>query len=106
LVTANYRALLAYNNATAYALSVGLLAERIAGRGTVTAAWPADDRPLSRSEKEELQRLLVQHGFDPGPIDGQLGPQTRSGIRAFQKKAGIPADGYGDPALLDRLRKP
>ncbi len=105
LVTANYRAILAYNNAVAYALSVGLLAERLQGGGRVAAPWPADDRPLSRGEKEELQRLLTTLGFDPGPHDGQVGPQTRTAIRSFQKKTGVPADGHADPALLEQLRR-
>ncbi len=105
LVTANYRTILAYNNAVAYALSVGLLAERLDGGGRVIASWPADDRPLSRGEKEELQRLLGSRGFDPGPIDGQVGPQTRLAIRSFQKKANMPADGHANPALLDLLRR-
>lgn len=105
LVTQNYRAILRYNNAAAYALTVGLLAERLAGRGRLAARWPAGDRPLSRSEKAELQRKLMTLGFDPGPVDGKVGPDTRKAIRAFQKRAGKPADGYASQALLEAVRK-
>lgn len=104
LVTANYRALLRYNNAAAYALTVGILAERIAGRGAVARPWPNDDRLLDRDEKEELQRLLAGLGFDPGPVDGKVGPSTRAAIRAFQQKVGQPADGYANYALLQLIR--
>lgn len=104
LVTANYRALLRYNNAAAYALTVGILAERIAGRGGVVRPWPNGDRLLNREEKEELQRLLAGLGFDPGPVDGKVGPSTRTAIRAFQQKAGKPADGYANYALLQFIR--
>jgi len=105
LVSENYRALLDYNNALAYALSLGLFAERLRGGGRVVKAWPVGDRQLGRAEKEELQRLLAERGFDPGKIDGQLGPNSRAAIRAFQKKAGLPADGYAEYGLLELVRK-
>lgn len=105
LVSENYRALLDYNNAMAYALSLGLFAERLRGGGRVTRPWPTADRQLGRTEKEELQRLLAERGFDPGKIDGQLGPNSRTAIRAFQKKAGLPADGYAEYGLLELIRK-
>jgi lytic murein transglycosylase len=105
LVSENYRALLDYNNAMAYALSLGLFAERLRGGGRIGRAWPTSDRQLGRSEKEELQRLLAERGFDPGKIDGQLGPNSRAAIRAFQKKAGLPADGYAEHGLLELIRK-
>jgi len=104
LVTANYRAILRYNNASAYALTVGLLAERLVGRGKLAAAWPANDRLLRRAEKTELQQKLIKLGYDPGPVDGKVGPSTRKAIRAFQKKAGKPADGYANYALLEAVR--
>lgn len=104
LVSANFRAILDYNNAASYALAVGLFAERLRGGGRITKAWPVGDRMLSRSEKEELQRLLAERGFDPGKIDGQIGPGSRAAIRGFQKKAGLPPDGYPDSALLQQVR--
>lgn len=105
LVSENYRALLDYNNAMAYALSLGLFAERLRGGGRIAKPWPTGDRQLGRTEKEELQRLLAERGFDPGKIDGQLGPNSRAAIRAFQKKAGLPPDGYAEHGLLDLIRK-
>ena len=105
LVTQNYRAILRYNNAAAYALTVGLLAERLEGQGRLVARWPAADRLLSRSEKTELQRRLMALGYDPGPVDGKVGPETRRAIRAFQKGAGKPADGYANHDLLKAVRE-
>lgn len=104
LVSPNFKAILDYNNAASYALSVGLFAERLRGGGRVGRPWPTGDRMLSRTEKEELQRLLAERGFDPGKIDGQIGPGSRAAIRGFQKKAGLPADGYADGTLLERVR--
>ncbi len=40
LVTPNFRVIKRYNNATSYALGVGLLGDRIAGWGPLRASWP------------------------------------------------------------------
>jgi membrane-bound lytic murein transglycosylase B len=103
LVGANFRVLLRYNNATSYALAVGLLAQQLAGGPGVQAPWPRDLQPLARSEILALQTALNRRGFDSGKPDGLLGPATRAGIRAFQRSTGLPADGYPTPELLQRV---
>jgi peptidoglycan hydrolase-like protein with peptidoglycan-binding domain len=45
-----------------------------------------------------LQRALLEYGgsaseTDPGPIDGDFGPQTEAAVRAYQVRHGITADG-------------
>jgi len=102
----NFRAILRYNNSTNYALAVGLLAQRIAGGPGVQAAWPRDVLPLSRTQVRELQEGLNAGGFDAGTADGVMGPATRSAVRRFQQRLGLPADGYPTLELLDRLRAP
>jgi len=51
-----------------------------------------------------IQNLLKILGYNPGHIDGQIGPRTRSAIREFQKDYGIPADGDPTEELYGRLR--
>ena len=104
LVLGNYRAILRYNNSTSYALTVALMADRLRGGGRVAAPWPLQNTPLSRTDKEEMQRLLIAEGFDVGEVDGKVGPMTRSAIRMFQKKIKQPADGFASLALLKVLR--
>ena len=104
LVMNNFRSILRYNNSTSYALAIGLLAERLQGRGQIVASWPTDDDPLSRSERIELQEQLQSHGFEPGSIDGIIGANTRQAIRQLQITLGWPADGYPDRQLLKALR--
>lgn len=41
----------------------------------------------------ELQRLLLAHGFNPGPIDGIFGNQTQAAVMAFQRSRGLVVDG-------------
>ncbi|MBM3248040.1 MAG: peptidoglycan-binding protein [Candidatus Omnitrophica bacterium] len=38
---------------------------------------------------EEMQRILKDAHFDPGPADGVMGSQTRIAIREFQKEKGL-----------------
>lgn len=106
LVGRNFRAVLRYNNATSYALGVCLLAQRIAGGAPVQAAWPRDQRALSRSEVKALQAALNQKGFATGQPDGLLGPATRGALRDWQRSVGLPADGFATAELLARLQAP
>lgn len=105
LVGPNYRAILRYNNATSYALAVGTLAERIAGREGIRSAWPRDEQPLSRSQVRELQQALNAQGFDVGTPDGIMGPNTRRGLRAYQQSIGVIPDGFATLSLLERLQR-
>jgi len=106
LVLKNFRAILRYNNSTAYALAIGVLSDRLRGDPGIQAAWPRDDRQLGRSERIELQQLLASNGFEPGTADGIIGANTRQAVRAFQLQLGWPADGYPTQDLLVRLRTP
>ncbi|NKN32767.1 hypothetical protein HF203_05985 [Marichromatium bheemlicum] len=65
-----------------------------------------DAPELSNALVRRVQRWLVAHGFDPGPIDGLIGPRTRAAIRAFERAQGQPARGAIDFVLLERLSTP
>ncbi len=99
----NHQALRAYNNSTAYALAVGLLADALAGRPGVTRPWPKDP-PLSLRDRIDAQRALTVLGFQTGLIDGVIGLATRRAAKAWQKARGLPADGYLTLDLIERLR--
>ena len=105
LVLDNFRAILKYNNSTAYALAVGLLGDRLQGKSGVIAAWPVDLQPLSRSQRIDLQLALGEQGFNPGPADGIIGANTRKAVRAYQQSQGWPADGYPTLELLQQLQQ-
>ena len=90
LMLANFRAIMKYNPAEAYALAIGHLADRLRGGEPFAQAWPRYERVLSRGERLELQQLLARHGYDVGEPDGHLGAKTRAAIRDFQRN-GCPA---------------
>ncbi|WP_271410584.1 lytic murein transglycosylase [Pseudomonas sp. Q1-7] len=105
LVLDNFRAILKYNNSSSYALAVSVLGQRFDGGGQIAGSWPRDERPLSRSERVELQESLAAAGYDPGSPDGIIGANTRKAIRGYQQRLGWPADGHPNQDLLERLRK-
>ena len=104
LLLDNFRSILKYNNSTSYALAIGLLADNLLRSTEIKGQWPRGERQLGRSERVELQELLAQAGFDPGPADGIIGANTRKAVRAFQQTLGQPADGYPSHQLLLQLR--
>ena len=106
LTLQNFRVIMKYNPAEAYALAIGHLADRLAGGGPLVQSWPRDERVLSMEERYELQQLLARHGFDIGTPDGLLGPRTRLAIRNFQAATGQIPDGFASSRVLDRLRQP
>ncbi len=105
LLTKNFRVLLRYNTAPAYALAVGHLSQRFSGAAPFTRDWPNADRPLLPDEIAELQRRLRRAGYDTGDVDGVLGRQTIAAVRDYQKDRGLAADGYATPGLLHVLAR-
>lgn len=43
-----------------------------------------------------VQQSLLDHGVDPGPVDGLIGNKTRQAIRDFQEKEGLHVSGRLD----------
>lgn len=104
LMLQNFRVIMKYNPAEAYALAIGHFADRLRGGQPFVQPWPRQERVLSRAERLELQQLLAQRGFYKGTPDGQFGGLTREALRGFQASIGAPADGFATSEVLDRLR--
>lgn len=80
------------------ALGGTLAGPALAEPASQAAAVPAEEAGIADSPDLEetpsyvnlvadAQRLLNLRGFDPGPIDGQLGLRTLRAIRAYQAQA-------------------
>jgi peptidoglycan hydrolase-like protein with peptidoglycan-binding domain len=61
---------------------------------------------LPFAELRELQQLLVRAGFNVGKVDGVMGQQSRTAVKAMQIKYGLPADSWPTAELLARMRGP
>src|SRR4029079_11352766 len=88
LMLHNFRVIMKYNPAEAYALAIGYLADRLRGGEPFVQAWPRHERVLTRAERYELQQRLAQQGYDVGEPDGRLGAKTRIALRRFQAAVG------------------
>ena len=60
----------------------------------------------ARLDVSKVQRLLAERGFDPGPVDGRMGPRTSEAIRAFQRREGLAVDGRFSTSLSRALEAP
>jgi len=104
LMLQNFRVIMKYNPAEAYALAIGHFADRLRGGQPFVQPWPRQERDLSKAERLELQQLLAQRGFYKGMPDGQFGGETRQALRNFQASIGAPADGFATSGMLQQLR--
>lgn len=50
-----------------------------------------------------LQQALTAAGFNPGKIDGVMGPRTREAVKAFQQANGLKVDGIAGPRTMAAL---
>jgi membrane-bound lytic murein transglycosylase B len=103
LVYRNFEVLLRWNRSHHFALAAGHLADRIAGGGALRASMADAEGALSSEELAALQGALARLGYEPGPIDGLLGPATRAALRRFQADNDMIADGYPDAATRGRV---
>jgi putative chitinase len=49
------------------------------------------------SDVQQLQKALLEHGFNPGDIDSSYGQGTVAAVMAFQQSKGLLADGIAGP---------
>lgn len=105
LMTRNFFVIKRYNNSDFYALTVGILADRLAGREGLIQPWARPANSLTIEEKFELQQRLTEKGYYDSEIDGILGRGSRQAIRAFQTDAELTVDGQPTKDLLEALRE-
>lgn len=61
----------------------------------------AEFRPTTK----DIQTALKNAGFDPGSLDGKIGPRTRQAIKDYQKSKGLVPDGVVGPKTWNLLGK-
>lgn len=96
LLYPNFNVIMTWNLSKSYALSVGILANKLVGAKGLTfaSAEKKTNSPYSVAEMKTLQSQLNALGFDTGKPDGIWGPKSRKAIRLFQLQHQLIADGY------------
>jgi peptidoglycan hydrolase-like protein with peptidoglycan-binding domain len=62
--------------------------------------------PIDFSDRKLISRVQIQLktlGFDPGSVDGDLGPQTEAALQAYQHAHRLPETGRLDEVTLRSL---
>jgi hypothetical protein len=67
-------------------------------------ACPAAPVAMDAAAIRDVQTLLMELGYPPGPIDGMTGPLTRKAIDDYLRARGLPGNDEPSPALLAHLR--
>ena len=98
----NFDVMLLWNKSTVYTSSAAYLATRFAGAGKVRAG-NARVQALATWQIKQLQSKLRARGLRVTKIDGIIGEETRAAVRILQQQLRLPADGYPDLALFQRI---
>ncbi len=92
---------------TSAALSVAGAASAAGTHGASTSMSSPQAYSSSQQGQDqnvrEVQQMLSQQGFDPGPADGIMGPHTQKALRAFQQAHNLQASGSIDDQTLSAL---
>jgi hypothetical protein len=67
------------------------------------ALWPVAVTAHGDWRVAQVQELLNGAGFNPGPIDGILGPRTKGALSRYQASQGLPVTGALDEATRQAL---
>ncbi len=65
--------------------------------------WPLSDADNPANVVRAVQHTLTLFGYDPGPIDGAMGPKTSAAIAEMQSNLGMDVTGVIDADLLNVL---
>jgi peptidoglycan hydrolase-like protein with peptidoglycan-binding domain len=75
--------------------------------GATNAAPRAKPNPAASSDStiKQVQQILADLGYAPGPIDGTLGDETERAVSAFQRDRKIAQNGRITPELLREIKR-
>lgn len=104
LVFENYKVIRRYNMSDLYAVFVGHLADRIAGRGDFVHAFGGTGAQKTKVI-EEIQARLGKAGYDVEKVDGKVGSNTRKVIGLYQRASGIKVDCWPSDEVLAHIRR-
>jgi len=105
LLYPNFNVIMTWNLSKSYALSVGVLANKLMGAKGIQFFQnkKIKDKPYSVTEMKALQSQLNLLGFETGEPDGIWGPKSRHAIRAFQLQHQLIADGFPNKEVFTTI---
>jgi Putative peptidoglycan binding domain len=61
------------------------------------------EQHIYQDQVRQVQQRLKAAGYNPGPVDGYLGPQTEEALRNYQKAHGLSETGQLDEQTREQL---
>lgn len=106
LLYPNFNVIMTWNLSKSYALSVGILANKLVGAKGMEFSpnEQSNVKPYSVVQMKNLQSQLNLLGFDTGKPDGIWGPKSRQAIRSFQLHHQLIADGYPNKEVFETMK--
>ena len=98
LMMQNFRVIMKYNPAEAYALAIGHFADRLRGGQPFVQPWPRQERELTRAERLELQQLLAQRGFYAARRTASSAARRGRRCATSRPRSGLPPTDSPPPA--------
>jgi peptidoglycan hydrolase-like protein with peptidoglycan-binding domain len=95
-----YRCRSLYLIAGVLSLALCLLAPLSHGASSASDSTPSTFKQLVM----DIQHMLTELGYRPGPVDGAYGSSTRQAIRRYQSNTGLVVDGHPSESLRQHLR--
>jgi putative chitinase len=77
---------------------------RASGEQPVPLQFGMADMGKYKDRIKTLQQALLDHGFNPGKVDGIFGLGTQAAVMAFQRSEGLLADGIAGVRTLAALQ--
>ena len=96
------------NRVVCFRLAFSFLMSGMLGLSTMPLAFavnPGEEKPavLHHPDIKKVQESLHDKGYYTGKVDGLMGPQTRAGIRQYQKAENLPVTGHLDAETAGKL---
>ncbi|WP_404379256.1 peptidoglycan-binding protein [Caenispirillum salinarum] len=95
--------------ALAAALTVAFAPPGALAQSQGQTQWNAGERTVAQRTETystaDIQRALSAAGYNAGPVDGIMGPSTRSAIQAFQRDNNLSVTGSPNSALYRALER-
>ena len=106
LIYPNFNVIMTWNLSKSYALSVGILANKLVGAKGIAFSNKEQTKvkPYSVAQMKNLQSQLNSLGFKTGEPDGIWGPKSRQAIRSFQLQHQLIADGYPNKEVFETIK--
>lgn len=106
LIFGNFKRIMIWNRSDNYALAIVTLADYIKNENEKWSEIKSNS--FYRLNSDEVKKIQIFYNKISGKRikeDGKLGKETRAAVKYLQNRARLPADGYPDYQLLNKIDK-